>query len=400
MDPLINDWLSLALRWAHVITGIAWIGSSFFFMWLDSHLEPPPTSKPGVEGELWMTHSGGFYITEKMALTPAQMPATLHWFKWEAAFTWITGILLLFVIYYAGASIYLIDPAVSALSPVAAILAGLAVLIVSWLVYDALWQSALARNNAPAATAVSFLMLVGLTFGLGELFSGRGAYMHVGAVLGTIMAANVWVRIIPAQRQMVAATTAGTPPDATLGQNAKRRSVHNNYMTLPVLFVMLSNHYPGTYGHEYGWAVLLVLFLIGATVRHWFNLRNRGQKSYWPIPVSLAAFLAVAYVSAPSGGGLAIDAMVDDEAVPFAAVQGVIVYRCRACHAAKPSHEAFEAPPKGVIFDSPEQIKRHASRILAVAVITKTMPLGDETGMTPEERALLGRWIYQGAKIE
>jgi uncharacterized membrane protein len=401
MDPHLGDWLNLALRWTHLITGIAWIGSSFFFMWLDAHITPHEKPKPGVEGALWQVHSGHFYQVEKIQVAPQEMPRTLHWFKWEAAFTWISGILLLGLIYYLGAEVYMIDPAVSGLGSGAAVALGVATLVLSWAVYDLLWRSPLGAAVVPAS-ALSLLLAVAIAYGLGEVLSGRAAYIHVGAMLGTLMVGNVWMRIIPAQRELVAAREQGREPDPALGESAKQRSVHNNYMTLPVVFIMLSNHYPGTYGHEYGWLILTALFLIGAAVRHYFNLRNAGteRRGFLYLGAAAAGMVALVVMVAPEAQAPDAAATEDLEPVAFSEVDTVIRFRCIACHSAKPSHESFDTAPQGVTFDSAEQIRRRAPRIYARAVVSKTMPLGDESGMTPEERALLGSWVRQGASLD
>lgn len=395
MDANWSEWLNLAIRWTHVITGIAWIGSSFFFMWLDARIEKPAASADNIEGELWLTHSGGFYRMEKMTLGPGEVPKTLHWFKWEAAFSWISGILLLILVYYMQAKVFLIDPEVSGIGSGAAVALGIGLLIASWLVYDGMYRSPL-RNMGALAEIVGFALLIALAYGLTQVYSGRGAYMHVGAIMGTIMVANVWMIIIPGQKKLVAATDAGTPLDPQLSFNAKQRSVHNNYMTLPLLFIMLSSHYPSTFGHGYNWAVLMVLFVVGAVVRHWFNLRNDGKSSHWPWPTAVAVMLALVWFTLPKPetGAAA------DTDVTFAQAYEVIAKRCVSCHAVKPKDENFDAPPKNVRFDTPDQIKRQAAKIRAVAVMTKTMPLGNATKMTKAERVLLGRWIAQGAEIE
>ncbi|MDE0057339.1 MAG: urate hydroxylase PuuD, partial [Defluviicoccus sp.] len=379
----------------HIITGIAWIGSSFLFMWLDSHLEKPDPPRKGVEGELWMTHSGGFYVVEKMDLAPEEVPRRLHWFKWEAAWTWITGFLLLCLMYYYGAEIYLIDRGVADLTKAEAIAIGVALLTASWFVYDALYKSPL-RHRGVTVECIGFGLLILVTYGLGHVFSGRGAYMHVGAMLGTIMVANVWMIIIPAQQKLVDATKAGTELDARLAFNAKQRSVHNNYMTLPVIFIMISSHYPSTFGHEHAWAVLIVVFIAGALVRHWFNLRNEGRKQVWPIPAAVAMILALIYATLPGG------TMTDEDADPvtFAEAYDIVARHCVSCHAAKPSDENLDKPPKNIVFDTAQQIRDQAPKIRAVAVLTRTMPVGNETEMTDEERRILGRWIAEGAEIE
>lgn len=400
MDPVLGEWLSLLLRWAHIITGIAWIGSSFLFMWLDSHLEPPETPKKGVEGELWMTHSGGFYVVEKMHLAPDEVPRTLHWFKWEAAWTWITGFLLLMLIYYLGSASFLIDPEVADISHAHAIMISLALFVAAWVVYDGMYRSPL-RNTGAWAEIIGIVLLCVVIWGLTHVFSGRGAYVHVGAMIGTIMVANVWMIIIPGQRKLVEATKAGTVLDARLAFNAKQRSVHNNYLTLPVIFIMISSHYAGTYGHEYNWLILIAMFVIGAVARHWFNLRNAGSKAIWPVPAAALGFVALAYLASPyfaSPGSASADA--DAEPVTFAQAYEIISNRCVSCHAEKPSDEYFDKAPKNVRFDTPRQIKNEAARIRAVSVLTKTMPLGNQTKMTAAERVLLGRWIADGAEIE
>ena len=395
MESILSEWINLVLRWTHIVTGIAWIGSSFLFMWLDSHLEKPDPPRKGVEGELWMTHSGGFYVVEKMDLAPEEVPRTLHWFKWEAAWTWISGFLLLCLMYYYGAEIYLIDRAVADLSKPEAIAIGIALLAVSWFVYDTLYKSRL-RHRGATLECIGFALLILVAYGLTHVFSARGSYVHVGAMLGTIMVANVWMIIIPSQQKLVDATKAGTALDARLAFNAKQRSVHNNYMTLPVIFIMISSHYPSTFGHDFGWAVLIVVFIAGALVRHWFNLRNAGQGRIWPIPAAVAIMLVLVYATLPGG------TMTDEDADPvtFAEAYDIVAKRCVSCHAAKPIDENFDKPPKNVVFDTAEQIRNQAPKIRAVAVLTRTMPVGNETEMTDDERRVLGRWIAEGAEIE
>ena len=395
MDPLIVEWVNLGLRWAHVITGIAWIGSSFYFMWLDAHLVRTDPPHPTVEGHIWLVHSGGFYVTEKRRLAAGQVPPDLHWFKWEAFYTLITGLLLLCVVYYAAAGTFMVDPGKADLAPWQAIAIGIGTLVVGWLVYDGLWMSPLARY-AGWLTAFCCLLLTGVAWALGQVFSGRAAYMHTGALMGVIMAVNVWVRILPAQSAMIAATQAGTPVDWSLGEKAKHRSVHNNYMTLPVVFVMLSSHYPSTYGHPQGWLILIGLFAVGATVRHWFNLRARGNDNPLLIPVAIVGGALLATYAGLGGR----DVGSGGPAVAFAEVRRVIDTRCVACHSATPTNPAFETAPKNVKFDSPAEIKAQALPIKAQAVVSRVMPLGNLTEMTDEERDLIGRWVNQGAKVE
>jgi len=393
----LEQWLNLALRWAHVITGVAWIGTSFYFNWLNSRLAPPPPERrePGVAGELWSVHGGGFYRVVKYSVAPGELPRTLHWFKWEAYATWLTGFALLVLVYYLGAASFLVDPRVARLSPGVAVAVGVATLIVSWFVYDALCRSALGASPL-ALGATLFLLATALAWGLAQLLSPRAAYLHVGAAIGTIMAANVLMVIIPAQRDMVAALTAGRTPDAARGQQGALRSLHNNYLTLPVLFIMVSSHYPATYGHKLNWAILAGLAVIGVATRHWFNLRNQGRNNVWILPAAALALVALALVTAPqSGPGLP---SVGSQA-SFADVRVIIARRCAACHSSAPTTPGIPTAPLGVLLDTPDEIRANAPRILAVAVDAQTMPLGNVTGMTPEERELVGRWIRAGALL-
>jgi uncharacterized membrane protein len=392
----LEQWLGLVLRWAHVITGVAWIGTSFYFNWLNAHIAPPEAPEPGVGGELWSVHGGGFYRVVKYTVAPARLPKTLHWFKWEAYATWWSGLSLLVLLYYVGAREYLLDPAVSTIGPGTAVALGVATLAGSWAVYDLLCRSPL--GGRPAILAAFGLALVtALSWGLSHVFSARAAYLHVGAALGTIMAANVFRVIIPAQRAMVAALSAGGAPDAARGRQAALRSLHNNYLTLPVLFVMVSNHYPATYGHPWGWAILAVLFVIGVLVRHWFNLRNAGRSNAWLLPAAVAGLAALAVATAPRPTVGTAPAGV--ASAPFAEVRVVIAHRCAPCHSAAPTYPGMAAAPAGVMLDTPEQIHARAARIAERAVVQQTMPLGNVTGITADERALLGRWVQSGAPL-
>ena len=294
MDALVGEWLNLVIRWAHVIAGIAWIGSSFYFNWLDAKLRPPSPARAKVEGEAWLVHSGGFYRVEKIDVAPDEIPAELHWFKWEAAFTWITGFALLVLLYHMGQGAFLQD-APEDFSDALGLLATVAGLAAAWLVYDLVWKSTLGENALVAGTGL-FVLLVAASWALSLVMTGQAAYLHIGAALGTIMTANVWVRIIPAQRALVAAAKQGAKPDARLGREAKKRSIHNNYMTLPVVFVMLSTHFASTWGHEWNWAILAALMLVGAAVRHAFNLRNRGRNAMWILPLAALAMVVLYYV--------------------------------------------------------------------------------------------------------
>lgn len=399
----LEQWLSLVLRWMHVITGVAWIGTSFYFNWLNARIAPAPDLPPGVGGELWSVHGGGFYRVMKYTVAPERLPATLHWFKWEAYATWLSGISLLVLLYYVGAREYLLDRSVSAIGGSTGIAIGLSSLILSWLIYDLMCRSPL--GNRPLVLGALGLVLVALeAWGLAQFLSSRAVYLHVGASLGTIMAANVFRVIIPAQQEMVQAMTAGRTPDAERGRHAAMRSLHNNYLTLPVLFTMISNHYPATYGHPWAWVILIVLFVIGVLVRHWFNLRNAGRvrRNAWLLPAAALGLLVLAALTAPPsragrGGG---SAPVGSGAVSFAEVRVVIARRCAPCHSSAPTYPGIPTAPAGVVFDTPDQIQARAARILERAVTTRTMPLGNATGMTEEERELMGRWIAAGARLK
>ena len=388
MTSWLTDWANLLLRWAHFIAGIAWIGSSFYFIWLDRALTRPQQPKAGVEGDLWMVHSGGFYQVEKRRPAPGEIPAVLHWFKWEAMLTWLTGIALLILVFYLGTA-YLLDPNISRISRGAAIAVGIGIVVLGWPIYDGLWRSPLARH-AGVAAAISLVLLSAVTLLACRLFSGRAAFMHIGALLGTIMVANVWERILPAQQQMLDATRAGRPADFTLGERAKQRSVHNSYMTFPVLFVMLSNHFPATYASPVNWLVLLLLFVAGASMRH--VMIGRGPAARWALAPVAAALAAAMFFSTPRGAAA-------DSAPSFAAVRAVIQQRCQPCHSQYQTDRSLGPAPGGVTFDTPESIARLAERIRVRAVETRTMPLANKTGITEDERALLGRWIAAGAPL-
>ncbi len=391
----LGDWVNLLLRWTHFIAGIAWIGSSFYFIWLDRALTLPTPPRPGVEGELWMVHSGGFYQTEKRQPGPGEIPAALHWFKWEALFTWITGIALLVLIYYLSQA-YLLDPTVSKIGRGTATVFGIALLVVGWVVYDLLWRSPLATpGEGVIATTVSLVLLTVITVAACRLLSGRAAFMHVGALLGTVMVANVWLRILPAQQAMIDATKSGRPADFTMGERAKERSVHNSYMTFPLLFIMLSNHYPATYAGSANWLVLLLLFVAGGAVRH--TMIGPGAAARWALIPAAAALAGAIVLSIPKA---AATTRPTADAVPsFAAVRAVVVQRCLPCHSRFPSDQTFGTAPAGVAFDTPESMAALAPRILVRAVATQTMPLANKTGMTADERALLARWIAAGAPL-
>jgi len=403
MDPTFLEWFGLLVRWFHVIAGILWIGSSMFFQWLDARLERLREPRPGFEGQAWMVHGGGFYNFEKLHLQPHEIPERLHWSWLEATSTWVSGMVLLAVVYYLGGGGLLIDPAVRPLGvPTAAAVTG-GLLAASWFVYDGIWRSPLARRPA-VASAVSLALAVGLAHGLTRLFSARAAYIHVGAVLGTLMAANVWAHILPAQRQMLAATRAGRHADPAMATRARTRSRHNHYMTYPVIFIMISSHYPLTWGSPFGWAVLAVLGLGSAGVKYLMNQRTRG--AVW-IPAAVALAVAtiaggawVASIRPPAGtrGAAAAASLSPVEDVPFARAESIVRARCVPCHAPRPTQAGYAAPPNGIVLDTPSAIRAQAERIRVRAVEGRTMPLANLTGMTDDERALLGAWIAAGAR--
>jgi len=393
VEAYISDWLNLLVRWLHMIAGIAWIGSSFYFVWLDNHLQAPREDADrdkGVGGELWSVHGGGFYHAQKYKVAPPALPETLHWFKWEAYTTWLSGMFLLVLVYWLGAEVYLVDPSVASLGPWAASGISLAFIVAGWFVYDGLCKSPLARNG-PLFAGILLLLVVLLAWGLCQVFGGRGAYIHFGAVLGTIMAANVFFVIIPGQRQMVAAAERGEAPDPLPGIRGKQRSVHNTYFTLPVLFTMLSNHFAMTYSHEFNWAILVAISLAGALVRVYFVARHSGRASPLPVIGAVLLLLIVAVVIAPR------DTAASSGRVDFDAVRTVVHQRCTTCHAASPEYPGFQAAPGGVVLETDRQIVAEALRIHQQTVVTRVMPIGNLTSITEEERALIDRWYRAGA---
>ena len=399
MEAYVVDWLNMLVRWLHLIAGIAWIGASFYFVMLDNSLTPPVKEEDrrrGVFGELWAVHGGGFYNSQKYLTGPKGEPLSdrLHWSKWEAYTTWMSGMGLLAIIYWYGASAFLIDRSVMDLTPAAAIAISIGFLVGGWLVYDALCRILEGREMLLAL--VLFIFVVAADWGLFHIFSARAAYIHVGAMMGTMMVANVFFHIIPGQKRMVNAIRAGKEPDPRPGVIGKQRSVHNTYFTLPVLFVMISNHYPMTYGNRHGWLVLAGIMLAGVLIRQFFVLRHQGKVNY-ALPVAGAVILAaVAVAIAPHA--TPASANVAAANVPFSRIEPIIAERCAVCHSERPTQPGFAAPPAGVLLDSPDHIHDNAQRIEQQAVATQTMPLANLTKMTPDERALIGRWIAEGAK--
>lgn len=434
MEAHLMEWLNLSVRWVHMITGVAWIGASFYFVWLENNLNRV-NPKDGLAGDLWAIHGGGIYHLEKYKLAPPTMPDNLHWFKWEAYFTWMSGIALLCVVFYANPTLYLLAPG-SSLSGPEGVLLGLGSLLAGWFIYSFLCDSALGKRPALLGL-ILFVLLIAAAYGFSKVFSGRGAYLHVGAVIGTIMVGNVFRIIMPAQRALVAAIAENRTPDPALPAKGLLRSRHNNYFTLPVLFIMISNHFPSTYGSQYNWLILAGIAVAAVLVRHYFNTRHNSQKYAWTLPVGALAMICLAYVTGPKpvstapdvakapaaieyqplpetalGGGLKPAAPPAPAAAPAAApvaapaqasidfdkVHGVIQERCAVCHSAKPTSPLFSTAPAGVMFDTPAQIQQQAARIQAQAVASQIMPLGNITQMTQQERDLIGTWINQGAR--
>lgn len=401
----IDQWLTLLIMWFHVMAGIMWIGTSFFFIWLDNHLEPQAAGGVGHVGKAWLFHGGGYYEVDKSLSAPESVLASLHWFKWEAYLTWISGFTLLCVLYFWNAGTFMIDPSVANISVTAAVSIGVGVLVVGWLVYDVLWRT-LGQSRPQAAKIICILLYVLTVYVLTRLLSGRAAYIESGALLGTIMAANVMFIIMPRQRRMFEANRRGRTPDPRWSHQAKQRSTHNNYLTLPVVFMMISNHFAMTFGHAYNWLILLGLFFVGIGADHYLNTRDKANKKWGYVAVSgaFAGVLALVFFTAvPMNGSIpgasAETAGASARPVAFATVHRIVETRCAVCHSAHPSSPLFHSAPMGIKFDTPQEIHALAPRILAMAVDTHAMPLGNRTHMTEHERHLLGRWIAQGAHI-
>lgn len=402
MESLLREMIDLVLRWMHLVAGIMWIGNSMLFNWLDRNLVKKPDSKDTVFGTMWMVHSGAFYEVEKKLLGPGEVPAQLHWFKWQSYTTWLTGFSLLVVVYYASKGL-LVDANVLDISHETGVLIGLSTLLGGFLTYDLLWRTPL-KSSPRFLTALCGILLLAVAVGLTQVFSGRAAYLHVGALMGTCMSGNVFRVIIPSQRALMRATHAGEPQDAMLSKLAKERSIHNNYLTFPTLFIMVSNHFSSVYGSAYNWIMLVVAMIAGASVRHFMNIRYSGYRHWLMgalgsafvgllIIVGLAAWPRVAQAEAAA-------AAKKNPVVTFATAKDIIDRRCTPCHAAHPTDHDWPAAPAGVVLELPAQIKALAPRIYDRAVVNKTMPLGNKTQITDAERATLEQWFLQGAPTE
>lgn len=392
-----GEWANFLLRWVHVIAGVAWIGSSFYFVHLDLSLRKRETLPDGVGGEAWQVHGGGFYNMQKYVVAPAHMPKELTWFKWEAYSTWLTGFALMVALYYFNAELYLIDRSVLDIAPWAAIAISVGGLVAGWVAYDLLCKSPLGRNDMLLG-AVGFALLVAASFAFTKIFSGRGAFLQIGAMIGTIMVASVAHVIIPNQRKIVDALIAGRTPDPALGAAGKQRSVHNNYLTLPVIFLMISNHYPLAFASRWNWIIVALVVVIGVVVRHFYNSRHAHKPSpWWTWAVAAACMIAIVLLSAPNAF-LGQRAEARPQRVAFSDVQDIVVSRCSMCHAAEPVWDGVGVAPKGVMLETPEQIRTHAAEIYKQAALTRAMPPGGNvTELSDEDRRILAAWYEGGA---
>ena len=401
MFPIFYEWASVALRWTHIITGIAWIGASFYFMHLDASLKSIPEIPKGKGGEAWEVHGGGFYQVRKYLIAPDRLPEELLWHKWQAYMTWVSGFCLLVWIYYVNADLFLLNPAVRAISAPVAILISIATLALGWVVYDRLVRSELAKNEK-ALAGIGFVFVVAMAYFYQHVFSGRGALIHTGALMGTMMVGNVAMNIMPNQRKVVADLIAGRTPNPDYGKQAKLRSTHNNYLTLPVLFLMLSNHFPLTYTSPYAYVIVALMLIAGALIRHFYNVRHASGENLWWIWLAAAVcFWLAIWVSAPAtAGGRATLGLADPPDVnvyaglPPApkAVADIVSSRCSMCHAATPAWDGIAIAPKGVLLDSTEAIERNRDRVVLYAGLTDAMPPNNVTDITPQERLVLARW--------
>ncbi len=388
IEGYVYEWLNLLIRWIHMIVGVAWIGASFYFNWLENNLDRNPPQESGIAGNLWAVHGGGFYHLKKFSVGPGSMPGKLHWFKWEAYTTWLSGISLLAAVYYFDAKVYLLDPAVSGLLPWQGIVLGIAALIVAWFVYDALCRSPL-KTKPLLLGAVIFLWFVFLAWILTQLLSGRAAYIHLGAAIGTVMVANVFFVIIPAQKEMVNALAENRELDPSFGANGLLRSRHNNYLTLPVLFTMISSHFPSTYGHSLNWLVLVLIALAGIVARHYFNLRHMQRTLIWMLPVGFGVLLVAMWIAAPriTSSPEQLQAVTDQQMIE------IMENRCISCHSDVPTHPGFVTAPKNVVLQNIDQIRQHQSKIYQTTVVTRIMPLANLTAMVDSEREMIKRWV-------
>lgn len=385
MEISIDLWMEYILRFSHLVAGIAWIGSSFYFIWLDSSFLPPEEPRRNVEGEVFMVHGGFYYQVEKKKIYPGEIPKILHWFKWEATLTWATGFLLLIVLYFLKGAGLLIAPG-SALSQFQAVSLSLGLLIGSWLIYDFIWLSRFLNHAIKIVLSVAYFSSI--IYYSTEIFSGRGAFILMGAIFGTLMVLNVWIRILPGQSKMLREAQAGEVPDYSVSLKSKVRSVHNTYFTFPVLFIMLSNHYPLIYSHEKNWLLLMILGVSGALVRHAMVTKKAAER--WTLAPAALGLLALVFMTA-----IKPIEVSNSGPVEYVEIQALVKKHCLSCHSSANTDPIFKVAPKGVIFESEEQLHTHKTKILQQVVVSKVMPLGNQTKMTDEERGIFKAWLEQ-----
>lgn len=389
MEAHIAEWLNLLVRWIHFIVGVAWIGASFYFNWLENHLNRKAPQDKGIDGNLWAVHGGGFYHLKKFTNGPDKLPEVLHWFKWEAYMTWVSGMTLLTIVYYYNSKAMMIDTSVYDLTPTIAIAIGIASGILSWFIYDLLCKAL--KSKPLLLGIIIFIYLALLAYLLTNFLSARAAYIHVGAAIGTIMVGNVFFIIIPAQKELVKALSEGRIPDASYGENGLLRSRHNNYLTLPVLFIMISNHFPSTYGNHYNWLVLIAVSAVGVIARHYFNIRHIS-KAVWMLPTALFGFIMIVMATMPAKQATLEDA----DKVTTAQIMPIITERCMSCHSTKPTQAGFASPPAGLAYEVAGVLENNADKV-NTQVMQKIMPLANLTKMTDEEREQVSRW-YRSLK--
>ena len=397
MDIALMDWAALIFRWLHIITGIAWIGSSFFFVFLDLSLKKHAALSKDVSGDTWMVHGGGFYHSQKYMVAPPHMPEELHWFKYEAYFTWLSGIGLMGIMYYWGAESFLIDTDKIAFEPWQAIVVSLMFVVFGWIFYDLICKSPLGNKTSTLAICV-FVLIVAASWGLLEIFSGRAAFLHVGAIIGGMMVGNVFFIIIPNQKRVVASLKTGEAPDPALGIQAKQRSTHNNYLTLPVLLMMISNHYPVLFGQAHSWVIIALILLVGGVARHYFNTSHAGGTGravqwQWPLASALMVVLILVASYKP-------DSEKGGDLISAADALSIVQTRCVACHSSKPADTDFNEAPGGIKFETIDAVRKNSARILNQVVLSKAMPLANKTQMTDRERQQLGAWIRAGMPLD
>ena len=394
LESHMMEWLNIVIRLMHITFGIAWIGASFYFVFLENALNRTEDVRDELAGNLWAVHGGGFYYLEKYKVAPKTIPKHLHWFKYEAYFTWLSGFCLLFVVYYFNASAFLIDKNVLDINAAEGILIGVGSFVIAWVIYDRMCKSSLIKNQL-AFALIGFAFLIFFAWFYCHVFSARAAYIHFGAMIGGLMVANVFFVIIPGQKEMVRCAKLGIPLDPSLGKKALARSLHNNYFTLPVLFVMVSNHFPSTFGYEYPWVMLAIISLGAAGVKHYLNLKEKKELNVWILPVSVCILLAATFISAPS-----TNPNECKKEISITEVQAIIEKRCVQCHSSNPTDDVYKVAPNGVKYDTPQDIYNKRDLIMQRVVITKTMPQNNKTNITEEERNTIRCWIEQGASLK